>query len=124
MTQATQPKKDTSPRAGGPAGPQFEAKVATHYALAVLAQTEAFGLPCAIVDRLLPRASSKSPAQVAQANPGCSNPPPKTSTCCRGCWSLPPIEHRPAAGRVSKTSLRSTPPPNSFCKICPAMAAE
>jgi hypothetical protein len=52
MTQATQPKKDTSPRAGGPAGPQFEAKVATHYALAVLAQTEAFGLPCAIVDRL------------------------------------------------------------------------
>ncbi|MBU0583096.1 MAG: hypothetical protein KKB66_11340 [Alphaproteobacteria bacterium] len=43
---------DTSPRAAGPAGPQFEAKVATHYALAVLAQTEAFGLPGAIVDRL------------------------------------------------------------------------
>ncbi len=52
MTEATQPKKDTSPRAAGPAGPQFEAKVATHYALAVLAQTEAFGLPGAIVDRL------------------------------------------------------------------------
>lgn len=44
--------KDTSPRAAGPAGPQFEAKVATHYALAVLARTEAFGLPGAIVDRL------------------------------------------------------------------------
>ncbi|UXN58101.1 hypothetical protein [Phyllobacterium zundukense] len=52
MTEATRPKKDTSPRAAGPAGPQFEAKVATHYALAVLAQTEAFGLPGAIVDRL------------------------------------------------------------------------
>lgn len=52
MTEATQPKKDISPRAGGPAGPQFEAKVAAHYALAVLAQTEAFGLPGAIVDRL------------------------------------------------------------------------
>lgn len=50
MAEATQPKKDTSPRAGGPAGPQFEAKVATHYALAVLAQSEAFGLPG--VDRL------------------------------------------------------------------------
>lgn len=45
-------EKDTSPRAAGPAGPQFEAKVATHYALAVLAQTEAFGLSGAIVDRL------------------------------------------------------------------------
>ena len=37
----------------------------------------------------LPRASSKSPAQVAPASPGCSNPPPKAATCCRGCWSLP-----------------------------------
>lgn len=46
------PKIDTSPRAAGPAGPQFEAKVATHFALALLAQTEAFGLPGAIVDRL------------------------------------------------------------------------
>lgn len=44
--------RDTSPRAAGPAGPQFEAKVATHYALAVLARTEAFGLPGAIVDRV------------------------------------------------------------------------
>lgn len=52
MTEDPRPKKDTSPRAAGPAGPQFEAKVATHYALAVLAQTEAFGLPGAIVDRL------------------------------------------------------------------------
>lgn len=52
MTRTPQPKKDTSPRAAGPAGPQFEAKVATHYGLAVLAQTEAFGLPGAIVDRL------------------------------------------------------------------------
>ena len=52
MSEATQPKKDTSPRAAGPAGAQFEAKVAAHYALAVLAQTEAFGLPGAIVDRL------------------------------------------------------------------------
>lgn len=43
---------DTSPRASGPAGPQFEAKVATHYALAVLAKTEAFGLPGAIVERI------------------------------------------------------------------------
>lgn len=52
MARTAEPKKDTSPRAAGPAGPQFEAKVATHYALAVLAQTEAFGLPGAIVDRL------------------------------------------------------------------------
>ncbi len=44
--------KDTSPRATGPAGAQFEAKVATHYALAVLAKTEAFGLPGAIVERI------------------------------------------------------------------------
>jgi hypothetical protein len=52
MTRNAEPKRDTSPRAGGPAGPQFEAKVSTHYALAVLAQTEAFGLPGAVVDRL------------------------------------------------------------------------
>ena len=39
-------------RAGGPAGPQFEARVATHYALGLLAQTEAFGLPGAVIDRL------------------------------------------------------------------------
>jgi hypothetical protein len=52
MARTAEPKTDTSPRAAGPAGPQFEAKVATHYALAVLAQTEAFGLPGAIVDRL------------------------------------------------------------------------
>lgn len=52
MARTAEPKKDTSPRAAGPAGPQFEAKVATHYALAVLAQTQAFGLPGAIVDRL------------------------------------------------------------------------
>jgi hypothetical protein len=52
MTRSTYPKKDTSPRAAGPAGPQFEVKVATHYALALLAQTEAFGLPGAIIDRL------------------------------------------------------------------------
>lgn len=44
--------RDTSPRAAGPSGSQFEAKVATHYALAVLARTEAFGLPGATVDRL------------------------------------------------------------------------
>jgi hypothetical protein len=52
MTETTRPKKDISPRAGGPAGPQFEAKLATHYALGLLAQTEAFGLPGAIIDRL------------------------------------------------------------------------
>ncbi len=44
--------KDTSPRATGPAGAQFEAKVATHFALAVLAKTEAFGLPGTIVERI------------------------------------------------------------------------
>lgn len=43
---------DASPRSTGPAGPQFEAKVGTHYALAVLANTESFGLPGAIVDRI------------------------------------------------------------------------
>lgn len=44
--------KDSSPRSTGPAGGQFEAKVGTHYALALLASTEPFGLPGAIVDRL------------------------------------------------------------------------
>ncbi len=43
---------DSSPRATGPAGGQFEAKVGTHYALSLLANTEPFGLPGAIVDRL------------------------------------------------------------------------
>jgi len=43
---------DTSPRASGPAGSQFEAKVAMHYALALLAQTEPFGLPGAVVERI------------------------------------------------------------------------
>jgi len=43
---------DTSPRASGPAGGQFEALVATHYALALLAQTEPFGLPGATVERI------------------------------------------------------------------------
>ncbi|MDE0305658.1 MAG: hypothetical protein OXI87_12395 [Albidovulum sp.] len=46
------PSKDSSPRATGPAGGQFEAKVGTHYALALLARTEPFGLPGAIVDRI------------------------------------------------------------------------
>lgn len=40
-----QAKRDQSPRRTGPAGPQFEVKVATHYALALLAETEPFGLP-------------------------------------------------------------------------------
>jgi hypothetical protein len=39
-------KNDNSPRASGPAGSQFEVKVATHYSLALLAQTEAFGNSC------------------------------------------------------------------------------
>ncbi len=43
---------DSSPRSTGPAGSQFEAKVGTHYALAILAGTEPFGLPGAIVDRI------------------------------------------------------------------------
>ena len=30
MTQTARQTRDTSPRAAGPAGPQFEAKVATH----------------------------------------------------------------------------------------------
>jgi len=42
--------KDSSPRATGPAGGQFEAKVGTHYALALLARTEPFGLPGAVID--------------------------------------------------------------------------
>ncbi|MBU0482594.1 MAG: hypothetical protein KKG47_15995 [Proteobacteria bacterium] len=45
-------EKDFSPRSTGPAGPQFEAKIGTHYALALLASTEPLGLPGAIVDRL------------------------------------------------------------------------
>ena len=43
---------DSSPRSTGPAGAQFEAKVGTHYALAVLSNTEPFGLPGAIIDRI------------------------------------------------------------------------
>ncbi len=45
-------KTDSSPRASGPAGPQFEVKVATHYALALLAQSEAFGLPGAVAEEI------------------------------------------------------------------------
>lgn len=45
-------EKDSSPRSTGPAGGQFETKVGTHYALALLANTEPLGLPGAIVDRL------------------------------------------------------------------------
>jgi len=44
--------QDTSPRASGPAGPQFEVKVGTHFALALLAESEAFGLPGAVVEAL------------------------------------------------------------------------
>ncbi len=51
MTGA-RPIADSSPRATGPAGGQFEAKVGTHYALGLLANTEPFGLPGAIIDRL------------------------------------------------------------------------
>lgn len=51
MTRTRQ-ARDYSPRAKAPSGPQFEAKVGTHYALALLANTEPFGLPGAIVDRL------------------------------------------------------------------------
>ena len=46
------PIAESSPRATGPAGPQFETKVGTHYALALLASTEPFGLPGVMVDRL------------------------------------------------------------------------
>lgn len=45
-------EKDSSPRSTGPAGGQFETKVGTHYALALLANTEPLGLPGAVVDRL------------------------------------------------------------------------
>lgn len=48
----------------------------------------------------LPHALSKSVVQAAPASPGCSNPPPKAATCCRGC--LRPIERRPAVGRRSE----------------------
>ncbi len=44
--------EDPSPRATGPAGGQFEAKVAAHYALALLATTEPLGLPGTIADRI------------------------------------------------------------------------
>jgi hypothetical protein len=43
---------DSSPRATGPAGGQFEAKVGAHYALALLADTEPFGLPGVKIDRI------------------------------------------------------------------------
>jgi hypothetical protein len=45
-------EKDSSPRSTGPAGGQFETKVGTHYALALLANTEPLGLPGAVVGRL------------------------------------------------------------------------
>lgn len=45
-------EKDSSPRSTGPAGGQFEVKVGTHYALALLANSEPLGLPGAVVDRL------------------------------------------------------------------------
>ncbi len=45
-------EKDSSPRSTGPAGGQFETKVGTHYALALLANTEPLGLPGAVVSRL------------------------------------------------------------------------
>ena len=48
----TRAPKDVSPRASGPAGGTFEAHVATHYALALLAQTEARGLPGVLIDRI------------------------------------------------------------------------
>ncbi len=41
-----------SPRMTGPAGGQFEVSVGVHYALAVLAVTEAFGLPGAIAAKI------------------------------------------------------------------------
>lgn len=46
------PPNGSSPRAAGPAGSQFEVSVGVHYALAVLAQTEAFGLPGFIASRI------------------------------------------------------------------------
>ncbi|MCH9752796.1 MAG: hypothetical protein K0U61_11335, partial [Alphaproteobacteria bacterium] len=55
MTDST-PSSDTplgdSPRMTGPAGGQFEVSVGVHYALAVLAETEAFGLPGAVVTKI------------------------------------------------------------------------
>ena len=55
-------ENDSSPRSTGPAGSQFEAKVGTHYSLALLATTEPLGLPGAIVDRLeFQRASQGHP---------------------------------------------------------------
>ena len=51
-TNSKNSKSGASPRATGPAGSQFEVKVAAHYSLSVLAQTEAFGLPGAVVRRL------------------------------------------------------------------------
>lgn len=45
-------EKDSSPRSTGPAGGQFETKVGTYYALALLANTEPLGLPGTVVDRL------------------------------------------------------------------------
>ncbi len=36
----------------GPAGPQFEVSVGVHYALAVLAETECFGLPGAVASKI------------------------------------------------------------------------
>ena len=41
-----------SPRMTGPAGPQFEVSVGVHYALAVLAETECFGLPGAVASKI------------------------------------------------------------------------
>ncbi|NQY15704.1 MAG: hypothetical protein HRT81_17910, partial [Henriciella sp.] len=46
------PKQDASPRATGPAGPQLEVKVGTHYALALLAETEPFGLPGVTIEKI------------------------------------------------------------------------
>ena len=43
---------EPSPRATGPAGSQFEILVGVHYALAVLARTEAFGLPGAFAEEI------------------------------------------------------------------------
>ncbi|MEW8492481.1 MAG: hypothetical protein AB2604_01650 [Candidatus Thiodiazotropha taylori] len=45
-------EKDSSSRSTGPAGGQFETKVGTHYALALLASTEPLGLPGAVINRL------------------------------------------------------------------------
>ena len=50
------PRSDTSsgesPRKTAPAGGQFEVSVGVHYALAILAETEAFGLPGAIAAKI------------------------------------------------------------------------